>query len=262
MDRLRQHWPEYLIEGWALGMFMISAGVVTTLFEAPGWLLREAIVDADLRRVLIGLCMGLTAIALIYSPWGQRSGAHMNPAVTFTFWRLGKVHGADALAYVAAQFVGGTIGVLVVVALLGDAFTAAPVRFVVTLPGPSGHAVAFLAEFVISLLLMLAVLTVSNHPRCARLTGLVAGALVAAWIGIEAPLSGMSMNPARSFASAAPGGIWEALWLYFTAPVLGMLAAAGLWRLADRRVGCAKLQHPLDVRCIHCGHEPATRNTA
>ena len=261
MSRLRHHWPEYLIEGWALGMFMISAGAVTTLFEAPGWPLREAIADAGLRRVLIGVCMGLTAIALIYSPWGQRSGAHMNPAVTFTFWRLGKVSGVDALAYGVAHFIGGMLGVVVVVALFGDAFTAAPVRYVVTLPGPAGDVVAFLAELVISLLLMLAVLTASNHPRFAPYTGFIAGALVATWISIEAPLSGMSMNPARSFASAAPAGSWESLWLYFTAPVLGMLAAAELWLLTDRRVGCAKLLHPSDVRCIHCGHEPAPRNT-
>ncbi|NJO84009.1 MAG: hypothetical protein HC828_15300, partial [Blastochloris sp.] len=80
---------------WGLGTFMVSAGVFTTLLEYPGSPVHRAIADADLRRALIGLAMGLTAIAIIYSPFGQRSGAHLNPAVTLTFWWLGKVEGPD-----------------------------------------------------------------------------------------------------------------------------------------------------------------------
>ena len=91
LSKLRKNWPEYLIEAWALGTFMVSAGACTMLSEHPSSPVRAAIADADIRRVLIGVCMGLTAIALIYSPWGKRSGAHMNPAVTLTFLRLGKV---------------------------------------------------------------------------------------------------------------------------------------------------------------------------
>lgn len=261
MQALLSHWPEYLIEGWALGMFMVAAGAVTTLLEYPGSRLHAALPDADLRRVLTGLSMGLTAIALIYSPWGQRSGAHMNPAVTLAFWRLGKVNSMDALFYIAAQFVGGTLGVLLVVFALGAAFTARPVLYAATLPGPQGALAAFLAEFAISLGLMLTVLVVSNAPRLARYTGLFAGALVALYISIEAPLSGMSMNPARTFASAAPGGVWTDIWVYFTAPLLGMLSASLLYCAARGRstVGCAKLLHPMNVRCIHCGHEPPPR---
>lgn len=253
---LRRHWPEYLIEAWALGTFMVAAGLVSTLLEAPASPLHDAIANADLRRALIGMAMGLTAIALIYSPWGRRSGAHMNPAVTLTFWRLGKVSGMDALGYVVAQFAGGSLGVLLVARLLGSAFTAAPVSYVATLPGPSGHAAAFAAEFAISFGLMLAVLATTNAPRLAPLTGLVAGALVAVYIAIEAPVSGMSMNPARSFASAAPGALWTGAWIYFTAPVLGMLAAAAVFVRLRGRVGCAKLIHARDVRCIHCGYDP------
>ena len=74
-----------------------------------------------LQRALMGLIMGLTAIAIIYSPWGQQSGAHLNPAVTLTFWRLGKVRTWDAVFYVLAQFAGGAAGVLLVLALLGAA---------------------------------------------------------------------------------------------------------------------------------------------
>lgn len=253
---LRGHWPEYLIEGWALSCFMVSAGVVTTLLEAPGSPVRAALADGNLRRVLIGVCMGLTAIALIYSPWGRRSGAHMNPAVTLAFWRLGRVAGADAAGYVLAQFAGGTLGVLLVAALLGADFTAPPVLWVATLPGDAGAAVAFAAEFLISCLLMFTVVASSATPRLAPWTGVIAGGLVATFIAVEAPLSGMSMNPARSFASAAPDGLWNDFWIYVTAPVLGMLAGAPLGVALARRGGCAKLVHDDTVRCIHCGYKP------
>jgi aquaporin Z len=255
---MRRHWPEYLIEGWGLGMFMISAGVVATLLEYPGSPLHHAIDDATLRRIVGGIAMGVTAMALIYSPWGQRSGAHMNPAVTLTFLRLGKIHRRDALAFMLAQFAGGTVGVLLVAQLVGAAFTSPPVRYVATLPGPSGAAIAFAAEVLISAVLIFAVLLVSNTPRIARYTGIVAGCLVATYLSLEAPFSGMSMNPARSFASAVPGFIWQDFWIYLTAPVLGMLAGAQLFLLVRGAQGaaCAKLMHPTDQRCIHCGYEP------
>jgi aquaporin Z len=147
--------------------------------------------------------------------------------------------------------------VLLVTALAGMAFTAPPVSSVVTLPTPPyGPAQAFAAELLIAFGMMLVVLTVSNS-RLAAYTGLFAGVLVATYISLEAPISGMSINPARSFASAAPAGAWRDLWIYFLAPPLGMLAAAELHLRLRGNPGCAKLQHPEDVRCIHCGYEPA-----
>lgn len=261
-DALRHHWPEYLIEGWALGMFMISAGVFATLLGAPDSSLHQAIADGDLRRLLGGIAMGLTAIAIIYSPWGQRSGAHMNPAVTLTFLRLGKIKGWDAFFYVVAQFLGGLAGVQVVLAFAGNAFSAAPVEYAVTRPGEYGIWVALAAEFAISFGLMLVVLGVSNSRRWARWTGLAAGLLVATYITLEEPLSGMSMNPARTVASAIPGSHWMHLWIYFAAPIAGMLSAAQLyvWWRGRGHVGCAKLQHSARQRCIHCGYEPGATN--
>jgi aquaporin Z len=260
-DTLSQHWPEYLMEAWGLGMFMVSAGLFATLLEYPGSPVHQALPDPVVRRVLIGLAMGLTAIAIIYSPWGKRSGAHLNPATTLTFFSLGKVAFWDAVFYVLAQFAGGTLGVLLVVALLGGAFTMAPVTYAATVPGPDGAWIAFAAEFVISFGMMLMVLFATNTERLANYTGVFAGVLVAAYISVEAPLSGMSMNPARTFASAAPGGVWDGVWIYFTAPVLGMLSAPPVYRLLDARRGavvhCAKLIHGEDTRCIHCGYELA-----
>ena len=256
---LRGHWPEYLVEAWGLGTFMVSAAVFTTLFEWPGSTLHQAFGEPAVRRALIGIAMGLTAVGLIYSPWGRRSGAHFNPAVTFTFWRLGKMAGWDAIFYAVAQCAGGLAGVLVALALLGEPFAAPPVSFVATTPGAQGTAVAFAAELAISMLLMLVVLAVSNSAAWMRCTGVAAGVMVAVFILVEAPLSGMSMNPARSLASAIPAQRFDAFWVYCIAPPFGMLAAAELrhWLIARGEVHCAKIDHDPNVRCIHCGHEPA-----
>jgi aquaporin Z len=202
----------------------------------------------------MGLAMGLTAISLIYSPWGKQSGAHFNPAVTLTFARLGKVDPVDAVFYMLAQSVGGIVGVLLVLGVLGERFSSAPVSYVATRPGEFGVGAAFAAEVAITCVLMLVVLRVSNSPGLERYTGLFAGSLVALYITFEAPVSGMSLNPARSFASATPGGMWDHLWVYFLAPPLGMLTAAQihlLWKGAQS-VSCAKLHHQNDKRCIFC----------
>ena len=256
-QRLADHLPEYLIEAFCLGVFMVAAGLVTTALESPGSRLHAALNNNAARRVLTGLTMGLTAVALIYSPWGKRSGAHMNPAVTLSFLRLGKIARLDALGYIAMQFAGALLGVLLVRRLAGAAFAAPPVNWVATVPGSYGLPLAFAAEVAISALMMWMVLNVAGSARFAHYTGVCAGVLVAAYISIEGPLSGMSMNPARSFASAAPAGMWHDLWIYFAAPLTGMLAAAELHLRLARRRPCAKLVHAPEQRCIHCGHQPA-----
>ena len=245
------------MEGALLGLFMVSACVFAALLEHPGSAAHAALPDAFVRRVLMGLAMGTTAVAIIYSPWGKRSGAHINPATTLTFLRLGRVEAADAAFYVVAQFAGALAGCLVAGVALAGPVRQPAVQFAVTEPGARGLATAFAAEAVIAFLLMSVVLTVSNDPRTNRFTGLAAGACVALFIAFEAPISGMSMNPARTFGSAAAAMRWEHLWIYFVAPPLGMLAAAeARLRFSGARfVLCAKLHHENDHRCIfRCGY--------
>jgi aquaporin Z len=255
----RSHLPEYLIEGALLGFFMISACAVTIALEHPDAAAHRAIADPTLRRVLIGVAMGLTAMALIYSPWGRRSGAHMNPSLTLTFLRLGTVSGGDAAGYVAAQFLGGIAGVLLVGAAARMAVAHPAVHYAATVPGPRGAGRAFAAEFAISFLMMTMVLVTSNIAALARWTGVFAGLMVCIYISVEAPLSGMSMNPARTFASALVAGEWRDIWIYFVAPPLGMLAAAECYvRVRGlRRVYCAKLRHDRGGRCIFRCHYDA-----
>src|SRR5690242_5439811 len=114
VEALRTHWPEYLMEAAALGMFMVSACFFGILLER---------VSGVPSRILGGVAMGLTAISIISSPWGQRSGAHMNPALTLTYLSLGKVAPWDALFYVVAQFAGGSLGVLLSRWIMGAALS-------------------------------------------------------------------------------------------------------------------------------------------
>lgn len=252
----RPNWTEYLIEAAGLGFFMISASAFAVLLEHPSSPVHAALQDARVRRLIMGLAMGTTAVALIYSPWGQRSGAHFNPAVTLTFFLLGKVATRDLVGYVCAQFIGGMVGMAAAAWAIGRWLAYPGVHFVSTRPGAGGAVVAFAAEFTIALFLMGVVLTFSNTPRLARYTGLAAATCVALFITFEAPFSGMSLNPARTLASALAARDSAALWVYFTAPPLGMLAAAAAYRARSGATGikCAKLQHPGGVRCIFCEH--------
>jgi aquaporin Z len=247
---LREHWPEYLCEAAELAIFMVSAGLFTILLWYPRSPVPNIIPSEFIRRMLTGMAMGGTAIALVFSPLGKRSGAHFNPAVTLTFWRLGKVKSWDALFYIIAQFIGGVAGVFIVALLASEPLAHPNVNYVATLPGPRGMAVAFTAEFAIAFVLMSVVLRVSNTPYIARYTGLFAGALVATYITLEAPFSGMSMNPARTFGSAFVGHLWTGLWIYFTAPVLAMQLAAALYLRGKGTVYCAKYHHYNRHRCI------------
>jgi aquaporin Z len=248
------HWREYLMEVAGLGLFMVSAASMTSLLEHPASPVHELLPDPTMRRVLMGVAMGLTAAALIYSPWGRRSGAHNNPAVTLTFFRLGKISGRDAAGYVAAQFVGGATGVALAALLLRPWIAHPSVNYVATVPGPSGSAAAFAAEAFISFVMMVVVLTASN-TKVARYTGLFAAALIACFISIEAPLSGMSMNPARTFGPDLVADMFRGVWIYFLAPPLGMLAAAEVVVRFRHRfaIRCAKLHHDAGPCIFGCG---------
>ncbi len=230
LNAFKHHWPNYLAEAGGLMAFMLGAGGFTTLFEYPGSLVRQAIPSDLPRHALLGLVMGLVTAGIVYSPWGMRSGAHINPAVTLSFWRLGKISGPDAVFYALFQFLGAIIAPVLLLWAIGEPFAHEKVKFATTQPGPQGQLIAFAAEFAMSFLLMLALLLAINSERFEKLAGAAAASLIALYIAIESPLSGMSLNPARSFGSAVTAGQWSGMWLYFAAPILSMLLAAELFR--------------------------------
>ncbi|MEO8127401.1 MAG: aquaporin [Bryobacteraceae bacterium] len=249
---IEYHWPEYLMEASGLGIFLFAACAFGVLLGHPASPVNQAISSDLVRRMLMGVAMGTTSICLVYSPWGQRSGAHFNPAFTLSYYFLGKVKGWDAIFYITAQFAGGVAGVFLADLIIGFPLRHSAVNYVVTVPGPAGPGTAFLAEILISLTMMFTVLAVSNSKPLHRWTPLFAGFLVALYIAVESPVSGMSMNPARTFGSAFPAQDWNSLWVYFTAPLLGMFAAGQLYRVRRGANGifCAKLYHPNGKRCI------------
>lgn len=209
------------MEATLLGLCMMSAGIFSVLLHTlrpPNgtWLNAQFLHD-----LLYGAAMGATSTALVYSPWGRRSGAHANSAVTVTFWRLGKIKTFDALFYIAAQVAGGVSGVAAISLLLGDSFRLAPVMYVVTQPGPQGVWWALVAELAISFVFMSTILATTNRPALAKYTGLFTGLLTLVFLTVEAPLSGMSMNPARTLSSAIPGRLWRGVWAYLAGPVAG-----------------------------------------
>jgi aquaporin Z len=263
---LHEHWPEYLMEAWGLATFMIAASLFGTLLFASTSPFPTLIASDSARRACMGIAMGLTALGIVVSPWGRRSGAHINPAFTLTYWRLGKVAHWDAVFYVAAQFVGGLVGVVLMIPLLGRPFTQAPVRYVVTVPGPWGVEAAFSGELVIALITMTVVLNLASRPRLAPFTPYAVALLVATWVTFESPYSGFGMNPARTVASALPADDWTAVWLYIVSPIAGMLIAAELFRSVGEAADtlgrdlCAKIYHDATFFCAHARpHEGSSR---
>src|SRR5262245_44772753 len=130
LRELKRHWPEYLMEAAEVAIFMVSASLFTILLYHPSSPAVRIIPSEFVRRILTGLAMGLTLVGIVYSPWGKRSGAHMNPAFTLTFFRLGKVAPWDAVFYIAAQFAGGVLGVLAVVSVAGGSMAHPSVNYV------------------------------------------------------------------------------------------------------------------------------------
>lgn len=250
----RAHWPEFLIEAWGMAILLLVSSFITALIEPRfhmAW-------PAYARRLVEGLAIASTVVGLVYSPWGRRSGAHFNPAITITFWWLGKVRQTDALFYIVFQTLGAILGIGIAGMLLGSALRLPPVMWIVTQPGSSGVAVAFIAEFSIAFILMRTILWLGGRRELMQLTGLFAGIFVLCCVCFESPFSGFSMNPARSFASAVASLNWNGLWIYLTAPPAGMITAAFLARLhaSGPKMKCAKLIHDHSTRCIHCGFIP------
>jgi aquaporin Z len=243
------------MEAVCLGLFMISAGVFATVLEYPNSIIHQLLPNVFTRLVIMGIAMGITATLLNYSPMGKLSGAHMNPAVTFTFVRLTKIKLVDAIYYVLFQCLGGTAGVVLMSTLVPDSFRDPHVNYIITAPGKFGVGVAFVLEVFMAFSMMIMVLTTTNHPRYARYTGLIAGMFVASFVILSAPISGFSINPARTIASAIPGMQFPSFWIYMTAPFIGMLGAAEVFTHFKGKAICAKMHHVDTYLCIfNCGY--------
>ena len=203
-DTLRRHWPEFAVEAGFLALFVLAAGIVSAWLENPVGTGAALWPDLAVRRLFAGIAMGLVLTAMIYSPWGRRSGTHLNPAITLAYLRLGKIGRWDALFYTLAQFAGGLVAVLLL--RRGALLPASTQPSLLSASiGPTNEWAAFLTELVLSASAMLLILFTSNHERWFRLTGMLYGLLIVAIVACAAPLSGFGMNLARLLAVDASG---------------------------------------------------------
>jgi|SRR5450432_84066 aquaporin Z len=218
----------YFQEALGLGIFMVSACFFSgLLFGKNGYFVSEF--SAFIRQAILGLFMGLTAVFIFYSRFTSSSGSHINPAVTLSFFRVGKINRWDTFFYILFQFIGGTVTVYIMAALMGENLTSSPLYDVVTVPGKYGPFAAAITELITAFVMMCMVLFTADHAVLKKYSRIIAGILVCLYVIIAGPISGFGMNPARSFASALPSNVWTSFWIYIFLPLAGMLGAAELY---------------------------------
>lgn len=249
------HWPEYGAE-LAGTAWNVSVGLSAVVFNyAPDLPGTRLMPDASLRLWVTGLVFAGSGSLFTISPWGRLSGAHLNPSVTLGFWAQGKVHRHDLLGYLLAQFLGGSLGALILVAVWDH--HAAAVGNGMTLPGAGYTAAqAFAAELAMTFAYVLGIFYFVSHARLLRWTPLMNWIVVSGLVWLGAGVSGTSLNPARSFGPALVSANWHGCWVYLLAPPLGALLAAGCFRLVlrEREVLTAKLSHSPFYRSIFHRH--------
>ncbi len=173
----------------------------------------------------ISMVFGAVIMIMIYS-YGSLSGAHFNPAVTVAFWISGRFNGKDIPGYLIAQFAGTLTAAVLLKALFPHAGTMGE-----TLPAHTAG-MAFVLELIFTFLLMTVILNVSTgHMEKGIMAGVAIGGTVFLLAVTGGPLTGASMNPARSLGPALVSGNLNALWVYLTAPVIGAALAVypGKW---------------------------------
>ncbi len=244
------------MEAAELGLLMFCICLFGTTLYSNASPVNHLELSPTEKAFLMGVAVAVTTFLIIRSPFGRRSGAHFNPAITRTYFFLGCVHRWDTLNYIASQFFGAAVGVFIAHLILGGNLADAPVRYVITIPGDFGQLIAFVSEFVLSGILFGIVLFVTNRWPLARFSPGVVAVITVFYHAFCPSLSGFSVNPARSFSSAMFAQVWQGIWVYFAAPCLGMVAAAAgyIRSQGSQRVYCAKIFHDLRTACPFTCH--------
>jgi MIP family channel proteins len=194
-------------------------GTFFLVLVGPGAVMLNAYSGGALGAVGIGLAFAWVVLAMIFS-LGHLSGAHINPAVTIAFWSIRRFPAREVLPYIVAQCGGAVLAAFTLRLLLGSVGAMGA-----TLPH-IGIGRSFLVEFLFSFVLMFVIMAVATDERVADGFAAVAVGLTVGFCALLGPMTGSSMNPARSLGPAVAGGGWQGHWLYWVAPITGMLAAA------------------------------------
>ena len=220
----------YLAEAAVVALLMMAIGAGALILEHPASWLRQLGLSELMHRLLMGTGVGITIVLLTYCPWGQISGAQLNPAVTLALVRVRQLPWSQARGYMLAQVLGALFGMSLMTLIGGPLFAHPAIGYATTTFDPQRWAQAFATEMSVTFVLMSLILACSRSPRLKPWTGVVAGVAMVIFVVAAAPISGVSMNPARSLASAAMAGELQQLWLYFIAPPIGTMLAAELHR--------------------------------
>jgi aquaporin Z len=245
------HWREYLMEASELGVLMFFTCLFGTVLYSGASPVSRLGISFTEKAALMGLSVAATTFLIIRSPFGRRTGAHFNPAITLTYFYLGRVHRWDTLNYIAAQFCGAMAGVFVAHLVLGDRLSGPPVCYMITIPGRYGEFIAFAVEFALAATLFGVVLLTSNRWPLARFSPFMVAGITVFYYAFFPAISGFSVNPARSLSSALFAQIWWGIWIYVAAPWLGMMAAAVAYirSVGSEHLYCAKIFHDLRTPC-------------
>lgn len=224
------HWAEWWSE-FAGTALLLLGGLSAVCLDFGSHSPVARVVHGHSARLLItGLLFAGSGSLVALTPFGRRSGAHLNPCVTLAFWRRGHVHLHDLAGYVIAQFAGAFAGVALVQWWWGR--QARSVHLGVTAPGQGLSALgAAGVEALMTAVLVFAILAMVSSSRSAPLTPLAVWIVVAVLVWQGAPWTGTSLNPARSLAPAVLAADFRDLWVYFVGPVAGALAAVEVFNL-------------------------------
>jgi aquaporin Z len=219
-----------------------AIGTFFLVLIGPGAVMVNAYSHGALGHVGVALSFAFVIVALVYA-LGHLSGAHLNPAVTLAFWSVRRFPTSEVLSYVAAQCVGAAAASGVLRTALGPVGNLGA-----TLPTLPASA-AFAIEFLLSFALMFVIMAVATDERVADgFAALAVGLTVGFCALMGGPLTGASMNPARSFGPAIVSGNWTAHWIYWIAPITGMWVAARAYELLRGAAPPGESRSPLGVR--------------
>jgi aquaporin Z len=237
-------YPVLLAEAAGTGLLLLAGLSFVILDFGAGSPVSKWIPDPGLRRLITGFLFGSTGGLIAISPLGKLSGAHLNPVVTFAFWAQGKLQTHIMAGYILVQFAGAAIGSLPLL-LWGQ--IGSSVDFGATVPG-AGYStwVVLAGEILTTGAMILGLFFFLSHAGLRDFTPLLFPFLYAVMVFLEAPISGTSTNPARSFGPSLVAGVWQGWWIYWLGPLLGTLLALVLIRsnwLGVLEVEVAKLYH-------------------